>query len=75
MVAIIPTEIGIPTLRIGIPEEVNAETITKYLDMENKLRQDPAVRIVSTAKTSKLVQQASKIANIPRRRPSLEKGL
>ena len=57
---IILTEIGMPTLRIGIPEEANAEAITKDLDM---------------VKTGKPVQQAGKTVNLPRWRPSLEKSL
>ena len=31
--AIISIEIGMPTLRTGIPEEANAEAVTKDLDM------------------------------------------
>ena len=33
MEAIIPTKIEMPTLRTEIPEEANAEAITKDLDM------------------------------------------
>ena len=47
MEAIIPTEIEMPTLRIGIPEEANVEAVTKELDMEDKIREAAAVRIVS----------------------------
>ena len=43
MEAIIPTEIGMPTLRTEIPEEVNAAVVTKDLDMTNKLREAAAV--------------------------------
>ena len=42
---IIPTEIGIPTLRTGIPKEANAEVVTKNLDMEDELRKVAAGRI------------------------------
>ena len=45
--AIIPIEIGMATLRIRIPEEANAETITKDLDMPNELCEAVAVRIES----------------------------
>ena len=37
MEAIIPIEIGMPTLRIGIPEEADAKAITKDLDMADEL--------------------------------------
>ena len=47
MEAIIPTEIRMPTLRYGIPEEANVEAVTKELDMENKLHKATAVRIAS----------------------------
>ena len=44
MEAIIPTEIGMPTLRTGIPEN---EAVTKDLNMIDKLREAAAVRITS----------------------------
>ena len=47
MEAIIPIEIGIPTLRTEIPEETNAEAVTKDLDMTDELREATVVRIVS----------------------------
>ena len=47
MEAIIPTEIRMPTLRIRIPEEANAEAVIKDLDMENELHEATAVRIAS----------------------------
>ena len=37
MKVIIPTEIRMPTLQIGIPREANAEAITKDLDMTDEL--------------------------------------
>ena len=36
-----------PTIRIEVPEEVNAEAITKDLDKEDELREAAAMRIVS----------------------------
>ena len=47
MEAIIPTKIGMPTLRIEIPEEANAEAVSKDLDMKEELREAAAVRIAS----------------------------
>ena len=44
MEAIIPTKIGMPTLRTGIPEN---EAVTKDLNMIDKLREVAAVRITS----------------------------
>ena len=47
MEAIIPTKIGMPTIRIEISEEENVEVITKDLDIIDKLREAAAVRIAS----------------------------
>ena len=47
MEAIIPIEIGMPTLRTKIPEENNVEAVTKYLDMTNELREVAVVHITS----------------------------
>ena len=47
MEVIIPTEIGIPTLRTRIPEEANAEAISKDLDMRDELRETTTVHIAS----------------------------
>ena len=68
MEAIIPTEIGIPTLRIEILEKAKVEAVTKDLDMTDELREAVAVGITS-------YQLRYKAACIPSRRPSLEKGL
>ena len=47
MKAIIPTKIGMPTLRTKIPEDANAESITKDLDMIDELHEAAAMRIGS----------------------------
>ena len=47
MKAIIPTEIGVPTLRTEIPEKANVEVVTKDLDMTDELCEVAAVRIGS----------------------------
>ena len=47
MKAIIPIEIEMPTLRIGILEEANAEAVAKDLDMTVEFREATAVRIMS----------------------------
>ena len=47
MEAIVPIEIGMPTLRIDIPKQSNVETVIKDLDMANKPREATAVRIAS----------------------------
>ena len=47
MEAIIPIEIGMPILRTGIPEEANAEAITKDLDMIDELCKAAAIHIAS----------------------------
>ena len=70
MEAIIPTEIRMPTLRIGIPEEANAKAVTKDLDMADELREAAAMRIVSYQQ-----RLVNLYTNIPRRRLGLEKSL
>ena len=45
MEAIIPTEIGMPTLRTYIPEQSNTESVIKDLDMADKLNEATAMRI------------------------------
>ena len=47
MEAIVPTEIGMPTLRTDIPEQSNTESMIKDLDMADELREIAAVRIAS----------------------------
>ena len=47
MEAIIPIEIGVPSLRTEILEKANAKAITKDLDMTNELCEVAAMRIAS----------------------------
>ena len=47
MEEIIPTKIGMPTLRTEIHGKTNAEAITKYLDMANELQETTTIRIAS----------------------------
>ena len=47
MEAIIPTKIGMPTIRTNISEEANAEVITKDLDTTDELWEVTVVRIAS----------------------------
>ena len=47
MEAIIPIEIGMPTIRTEIPKEANTEAVIKDLDTINELREAAAVRIAS----------------------------
>ena len=51
MEAIIPTEIGIPTVRIEIPEKANAEAVAKDLETTNELWEAAVVRITSYQQT------------------------
>ena len=47
MEAIIPIEIGIPTLRTEVPGTTNVEAISKDLDMEEELWETTTIRIAS----------------------------
>ena len=43
MEAIVPTEIGMPTLRTDLPEQSNAKTVIKDLDTVDELREAAVV--------------------------------
>ena len=45
--AIIPTKIGMPTIRAKVSMEASTETIIKDLDIANKLREAASMRIAS----------------------------
>ena len=47
MEAVIPTEIGLPTIRIATPESENAESIARELDMSDELREAATICITS----------------------------
>ena len=45
--AIIPTEIGMPTIRTDVPEQGNADLMVKDIDTLDELRELAAIRITS----------------------------
>ena len=47
MEAVIPIEIGLPTIRTATPKSKNAETIARVLDGSDELREAAAIRITS----------------------------
>ena len=47
METIIPTEIGMATIRVNVPEQWNADLMIKDLDIDNELRESAAIRIAS----------------------------
>ena len=47
MEAIVPIEIGMPTLRTDLPEQSNAETVIKDLNTIDELREAATVRLAS----------------------------
>ena len=47
MEAVIPTEIGLPTIRTATPESENAKAIARELDVSDELREAAAIRITS----------------------------
>ena len=47
MEAIVPIEIGMPTLQADLPEQSNTEIVIKELDIIDELREAAAVRIAS----------------------------
>ena len=47
MEAIIPIEIGMPTMRTDVPKQGNADLMIKDLDRVDELRESAAIRIAS----------------------------
>ena len=47
MEAVIPTEIGLSTIRTATPESENAESIVRELDVSDELREAAEIRIMS----------------------------
>ena len=47
MEAVIPTEIGLPTIRTDIPESGNAKSVVRELDASDELREAAAIQIAS----------------------------
>ena len=47
MEAVIPTEIGLPTIRTATPESENAKSMVKELDASDELREAATIRIAS----------------------------
>ena len=47
MEAVIPTKIGLPTIRTAMPESENAESVVRELDASDELREAAAIRVAS----------------------------
>ena len=47
MEAVIPTEIGMPTIQTATPESENAESIARELDVSDELLEATTIRITS----------------------------
>ena len=47
MEVVIPTEIGLPTIRIATPESENVESVARELDVSDELREVATIQIVS----------------------------
>ena len=47
MEAVIPTEIGLPTVRTATPDPANEESMIRELDTSNELREAAAIRVAS----------------------------
>ena len=76
MEVIIPTEIGMPSIRTEVHEEANAEAITKDLDTTDELREAAAVCIaIILTENGKLVQPTCKAMYIQSRGVSLKNDL
>ena len=47
MEAVIPTEIGLPTIRTTTPESENAGSVVRELDTSDELREAAAIQVAS----------------------------
>ena len=47
MEAVIPTEIGLPTIRTATPKSENAGSVVRELDTSDELREAAAIRVAS----------------------------
>ena len=47
MEVVIPTEVGLPTIRTDTPDSENAESIVRELDVRDELREATTIRITS----------------------------
>ena len=47
MEAVIPTEIGLPTIRTAMPESENAESVVRELDASDELREAATIGVAS----------------------------
>ena len=47
MEAVIPTEIGLPTIRTATPESENAKSVVRELDASDEMREAAAIRVTS----------------------------
>ena len=45
--AVIPTEIGLPTIQTATPESENAESVVRELDASDELREEAAIQVAS----------------------------
>ena len=66
MEAIIPTEIGMPTLRTDVPEQANADLVIKDLDMVDELRESAVVSYnILPLPPGKFLQQMGEAPSLP----------
>ena len=47
MEAVIPTEIGLPTIQTAMPESENVGSVVRELDISDELREAAAIRVAS----------------------------
>ena len=47
MEAVIPTEIGLPTIRTAMPESKNVGSVVRELDTSDELREEASIRVAS----------------------------
>ena len=68
MEAIIPTEIGMPTIRVDVPEQGNKDLMVKDLDTLDELRELVVIRIASyQRRLANSYNKMGQTSNVPTR--------
>ena len=75
MEAIIPTEIGLPTIRTATPESENEGSMIRELDTSDELREAAAIQVASyQRRLANFYNKRGKASGVPAGRSSLAKS-
>ena len=75
MEAVIPTEVGLPTIRADTPDSENAESIIRELDVSDELREAAIIRITSyQRRLANSYKKTCKASRVSARQSGLEES-